>query len=257
MKRNISNKIILLFTCVVLFGCKTKKLAAVSAPKNEMDSKAGWATIIAHQTDFSFFATRASTHLAINDKNYDVTLNIRIKKGEMIWVSVTAVAGIEVARAMITPDSVKVMDRINNEYLKKSFDLIHEFANEKIDYSTLEALLIGNCVPFALNQDNELNVSAGAVNLKGKEGDLSYQLLFNAPYKPIQSELTDLVAHQSLKVENSIYQEVLNQLIPTKVMIDSKAGVKLVRVAMDYSKIQLNEPLDFPFNVPKRFSVID
>jgi hypothetical protein len=42
-----------------------------------------------------------------------------------------------------------------------------------------------------------------------------------------------------------------------KVIIDSKTGKKQFKVEMEYNKTEINIPLDFPFNVPKRFSVIE
>ena len=75
--------------------------------------------IKAGQLNFNTFSGKAKTKLDINGSSNDVTLNIRIQKGQKIWVSVTAIAGIEVARALITPDSILVINKLQGLYLRK------------------------------------------------------------------------------------------------------------------------------------------
>ena len=214
-------------------------------------------SIIAKESVFSTFSTKALTSLNLNGKEYDATLNIRIKKGEAIWVSITAFAGFEIARTIITPDSVKIMDKINGDYIKKPFSFIHEFTNKQIDYLTLESLLVGNCVPFTLNENSEITLDNALLNIKGNSQSLSYHLQFNNQFKATNTYLSDHFAQQALTVNTPVFELIANQLIPVKVSLDSKTEKKQIKVAMEYSKTQLNIPVDFPFNVPKRFSVID
>ena len=63
----------------------------------------------------------------INDSN-EVSFNIsyRSKKDSVIWISVSPLLGIEVARLMITPDSVKMLDKIHNKYEATSFESINK-----------------------------------------------------------------------------------------------------------------------------------
>src|ERR1700733_14953394 len=116
MRRNISNKLLFLCCALAIVSCKAKKqLAATQGPsvtnpvvvKPVVSSKL--AEIKKNQADFTTFSGRAKTKLDINGNSNNVTLNIRIQKGQKIWVSITAIAGIEVARALITPDSLLVI----------------------------------------------------------------------------------------------------------------------------------------------------
>ncbi|RYG21494.1 MAG: DUF4292 domain-containing protein, partial [Chitinophagaceae bacterium] len=60
----------------------------------------------------------------VNGNENNVTMLIRIEKDKKIWVSVTAIAGIEVARAVITPDSLLLRDNLNKTYARKPFSYI-------------------------------------------------------------------------------------------------------------------------------------
>lgn len=260
MKRNIWSKIIICFFCLILFSCKAKKsvLNATSAVKSSEHTDAQYLdSINQHQNNFKTFTTKANTKLSLDGKEFDVTLNIRIKKGEGIWVSITAIAGLEVARALITPDSLQVMDRINNKYLKKPFSYIRNFTNPQVDYATLESLLVGNIVPIALNGNNQFLMNDEGLNLAGSNGALNFALLLNKSFKAFKTDLSDGEAQQSLEVKVTDFEKIGGQLFPKMIGLASQSGKQQISVEMDYNKTQLDVPVEFPFNVPKRFSVID
>jgi hypothetical protein len=213
--------------------------------------------LLVNQTNYATFTTKAISKLAINDKDYDVTLNIRIKKGNLIWVSVTAFAGIEVARAFITPDSIKVLDRLNDNYTSKPFSYINDYTNDDINFPTLEAMLVGNLIPLAVKNSDKIVLENGVFLLKDKTKNMFYQVELNKDYK-VQS-LLFLALNNTQKLNSTIssFEKFENYWLPVNININSTAVNNKIDVKMDYSKTQLNLPLDFPFNVPKRFSVID
>ncbi|WP_157687336.1 DUF4292 domain-containing protein [Pedobacter psychrophilus] len=257
MKKNILSKIIFLFCVAFLFSCKSKKNIIAVPPTNNKIVKANFSKIEAKQATFNTFSTKAATNLTINDKNFDVTLNIRIKKGEAIWASITYIAGVEVARAMITPDSLKIMDRINNEYIKKQFDYIHKFSNNEIDYNALEAVLVGNCLPFVLNDNIAINQKENITTITGQTNQMVYQIGLNQLLKPQSTVLISEINQQKLEVNITAFQEILNQIFAKTISLTSIAKDKNVKLIMDYDKTFIDQPVEFPFNVPKRFSLIE
>jgi len=262
MKKNILSRLCILIFCVAIVSCKSKQKMVSSDANNsgtELDAKANanFKKILTQQTDFKTLSTKAATQLSIKGKSFDVTMNIRIKKGEGIWVSVTYFAGIEVARALITPDSIKVMDKINNEYLKKPFSFVQKYSNEKIDYATLEAILLGNCIPFTLNNKRELSVEKEGLVISGATNQIVYQVNFNSDIKPAFTSLKTADGLKNLIVNVGSFENIGGALVPKMLNIESVAGSQSIKMNMEYNKTVLNEPVDFPFNVSKRFSVID
>lgn len=250
------------FSVFLLFlnACKVKRDFISSSKTINQTSetpKTDLSSIIDHQSQFSTFTTKASTALNLNGKQNDVTLNIRIKKGEKIWISITAIAGIEVARAIFTQDSIKILDRLNEQFINKSFDFIRGFTHEKIDYQTLEALLVGNCPPFSLMDFNKLIVANDSISIIGNQQNLSYNLQFNQQFKTIDFSLSDNFGQNRLLVNTSVFEEISKQLFPANLKIEAFSNNKELKVVMFYHKTEIDIPLEFPFNVPKRFSVID
>ena len=87
----------------------------------------------------------ASAKLSYDDGSMAVgaTATIKMQKDEVIWMSVKKF-GFEIARAMITPDSLFILDRFNKEYAAEPIAYIAEKYNLPGDITTLQQILLGN-----------------------------------------------------------------------------------------------------------------
>src|SRR6476620_3320383 len=99
MKRNILNKYFFLGAVLIsLVGCQSKKIlssspaqpGSIEIPLNKINLD----DLSKKQVVFSTFSAKAKVNLTLDKNDYDITLNLRMKKNEIIWASVTAVAGI-------------------------------------------------------------------------------------------------------------------------------------------------------------------
>ncbi len=67
---------------------------------------------------------------------------LRLKRDEVIQLSVTYLLGIEVGRIEITPKGMWVIDRLNQRYVEVSFDELKTLANADLDFYSLQALFM-------------------------------------------------------------------------------------------------------------------
>jgi hypothetical protein len=265
MKRSTWNKLLLMAALVVLAGCKARKQAVVINKPNVAEKPsanpmiAKLAAIRANQTDFNTFSGKAKTKLDINGKSNDVTLNIRIQKNQKIWVSVTALLGVEVARALITPDSIQVINRLQSVYLKKPFSYIYNYTGRQVNYKTVESLLIGNTIPELVNDVNaQLQAGAnGNTVLSGNLQGLIYQLTLNSGYRVTQTSLNNQAAGQTLQVSNSEFVQTEGKVVPSQISIRSAVKNNTVQADLRYSRTEFNQVLEYPFTIPSRFSPAD
>ena len=147
MKKNTLSRIVLLCLAVLCFACRAKKEAApvVSTVPAEVSSKTESIRAITENAfGFKTLSAKAKIDFKLNNSSNGANLNLRIRNDEVIWMSITAIAGIEVARVMVTPDSIKVYNRLQGEYLAKPFSFISQYSNRKVDFKTLRNLIIGN-----------------------------------------------------------------------------------------------------------------
>jgi hypothetical protein len=266
MKKNILSKLLAAVMVVSLFSCKTKKQLVKVTPPVVTDSVAvktdntktdKITAIQARQINFNTFSGKARTHLEIDGKGYDVTLNIRIQKNKQIWVSITAIAGIEVARAVITPDSIKILNKLQRVYLKKPFSYVYQYTGRQVNYKTVESIVIGNAVPEFLNPDASMQTSGTNVIFSGILNDLNYQTTFGADLKVSNLKLANQKASQKLDVNNSSFIQADGRILPSAIGINSVAAQNSIKADLNYIKAEFDQELDTPFNEPKGYTLIN
>src|SRR5471030_172022 len=188
---------------LVVAGCKAKKqlvvnrTVPVNAPKPVDEKKVKLDAIRANQSNFTTFSGKARTKLAFSGSSNEATLNIRIKRDRKIWISVTAIAGIEVARALITPDSILLINRLQGMYVRQPFSYVYKFTGRQVNYKTLESLLTGNAVPELLNERAELQPANGNIIITGNLQELMYKLIVGPDLRVTQTNLDNPPAQQS------------------------------------------------------------
>lgn len=263
MKKNISNSLYFILMLCIVMGCSSRKSVVEIAPEAHVANTAKPAfsysgtlsSITAKQVSYQTLAIKSKASLDINNNNNDVSMNIRIKNGEAVWVSVTALAGIEVARALITPDSIKVINRLQSEYIKKPFSFIYQFANKSIDFAAVQGLFTANAFSGTLSEKAVFDVTDQQTRIKGNLSDLLYALVFNQTYNLVQNNINDLSKGEAFSVSYENFQPVSGREIPYLVNISSSAANRKLTIALKYTSVEVNPVLDFAFNPPKRFTV--
>jgi len=274
MKKNISNKVLLL-ALLTLAGCSAKKkLVAVHKPDTgiiKADTTPTGVAVIkpqhltlqqlgaiqSTQLNFETLSAKAKAKLNIDGNNNDVTLNIRIKKGQEIWVSVTALLGLEGARALITPDSIKLINRLESTYLKKPFSYIDELVGNQVSYQALEALIVGNTW-LGLVDSSAVQTSDNGLVLSGALQDIVYKLLIdkNMRLASISMSSRGIVA-RNLDVDYNGTFQASDCKLPAQINISATSIKSKINIALTFTKADINTNPQFPFQVPARYSVVN
>lgn len=140
----------------IVSPAKTDSAQAVQTVLRALDSA---------RINFQTFSSKVNIDYRGSDgKNYDVNANIRMQKDSAIWISVNAVLGIEALRALITRDSVKLLDKLNKTYKAHSVSYLQETTALPLDLIALQDLIIGNPV-FLDSNVIGYNRSADAISL--------------------------------------------------------------------------------------------
>ena len=254
---------------LVLAGCKARKQIAVTRTPVDQQPTVGPAKtpakavdakligIRAKQLNFNTFSGKAKTKLDIDGDKNDATLNIRIQRDKKIWVSVTYLIGIEVARAMITPDSIIVINKLQGVYFKKPFSFIYQYAGKQVNYKTVESLLIGNAIPELLNDRAEVGTDGANTLITGNLQDMLFKLIIGPDYKVSQTTLNNSMAAQSLQVSNSAFIQADGRVMPSQIDIASAVASKNISISMRYSNAEFDKVLEYPFVIPDRYTPVN
>lgn len=255
-KKYLSTLLLLLF----LSSCAVKKPTVSKIEIGKAVSPSEKKILISELEEtrilYSTFNGKAKTNLEINKQTFNATLNLRIKHQEAIWISVTAFMGIEVARVLITPDRIQIINRIQGEYTDKPFDYIYNFTSKEMGFKEVEDLIVGNKMEFAFDPNiNFLHTSLG-YEAQGNYGDLDFLMQFGKDFSLLQNKLYQQSTDQTLLSNYADFQEIAGLFIPRNIQILVNAEKLDLNAVMNYNSINLNEELSFPFQVPSGFKQI-
>lgn len=75
-------------------------------------------------------------------RNTKLSATLRMKKGEVIQLSVAPLLGIEVARLEISPDRILAVDRLHKQYVEVSFNELNRMTNLNFNFNVLQSLFL-------------------------------------------------------------------------------------------------------------------
>lgn len=257
------NRAAWLLIAVLFFtsACRSKKLKVEPISKNiesvivTPDGLADFhAKLAAANFDFTYLAAKAKVTFEQKGKNTSVNFSVRMKKDETIWISVNAIGTIEVARVLLSRDSVKILDRINNKYIVTDYDQISELLKVQADFQMIQQLITGS-VSDPQASWSELAKTMDAISWKFITEDHVRSEYFIDPitYKPRQLDMHDTEQKQSLTVNYGDYRPVGTYLFPFLINSYAVSQKESVKLDVQYTKVEKVDALDFPFNVPKKF----
>ncbi|MBY0245189.1 MAG: DUF4292 domain-containing protein [Sphingobacteriaceae bacterium] len=263
MKRNILNSTVLLLSLSLLFACRTKKQAVLAPPAKVavVDSllvkkEENIRLLQSKNLKFNTLSLKAKVNLNIDNQENRVTMNVKIERDKKIWVNVIALGIAEIARVLITPDSVFVLNRTESVAFKKPFSYLHGFVSKKVDFKMLQSVFVANTIDDFLTSNTDLKNEMGLWNVKNQEMDLACQIIFNTLLKPNELFLNDVKAAQSLKISYPKYTNLNSDLFPSVMEVKTAFGTKKINIDFEFFKIEQDVAVEFPFTIPKRFKII-
>lgn len=202
-----------------------------------------------------------------SETSFNITL--RAKKDSMIWVSISPLLGIEVARVLITPDSVLFLDRLHNKYEANTFETINKLLQLKVNFEIVQSLLVGNFFAYKKNE-NRFN----SVYLEDKyyilssltKHKLKRSLEEKDPNKPViqdvyvnnflyrilRMSVEDQKISKTLVTEYDDFRPTNAGMFPFK-SITRITAEKDFEIRIEFGRVTVDEPQEFPFNIPHNY----
>jgi hypothetical protein len=260
--------------CLFLFSyaCKPKERARRSDLEGK---KSEYLLQQMEQNTFTFntFSAKVGIELEQEKKKTSFRGNLRIQKDSAIWLSITPALGIEVARVLITRDTVKVLNRLNKEFFIGDYSYINQRFNIDLEFELLQSLLLGNTIAFEPDEKLKLSIDKEKYYL----GNLKKRKAKKADDKPkkIEKEKEEVISlwinQNNFKVEDFLYSDlsadrfiigsyrehflVENQLLPKELKFEFRVKEPKL-VSLEYSKVSLNQAIKFSFNISSKYEQV-
>lgn len=204
--------------------------------------------------DCKTFSAKLHVHYEGSDgKDYEFNAFIRLQKDKMIWISINALLGIEAFRAVITPDSVKVLNKLEKVYQLRSVSYLQEISHLPFNFDILQSILLGN--PIYLDSNiifyrkdlqgvSMLSIGRVFRNYITLNNDLTIKHSILDDVDPMQARSCDITYGQYEKVDTVYFSSYRKITVAEKGRLD---------IEFSFSKYSFNENLNFPFSVPKNY----
>lgn len=211
--------------------------------------------ILNNRISFTTFSGKIDVDYTSGEgKKYNVNAHLRMYRDSVIWISVTAILGIEGLRAYITKDSVKLLNKQDKVYTARSVSFLQEVTALPLDLSSLQDLLIGNPV-FLDTNIVSYSTTPGSISFQSIGGFFKNLFTIRQEDKLIQSCKLDDMDEQRSRTCYLTYDDYESKKGPqfaTKRNISVSEKNKL-DIKLDFRQYEFNETLSFPFTVPKNY----
>jgi hypothetical protein len=260
---------ILLFAITIISGChhakKTKKsdtsqttttTPTVSSTISSVDANVQQVltNLKKNELNFTELTAKMKTKVTSPDLKQSFTTNIRWKKGEKIWLSMSII-GIEGARVLITKDSIKIMDKINDRYILKPLSYLKQKALIDLSFSDIENLLLGQLLFFDASKAKYAN-NATNITLTSDALRFLTTVLFNKPSGFLNSIfVTDKMYTQTVSSAYTNYQTVLNKQFSMDRLLIIKSEGKTFELDLKFQNINSTQNLEYPFSINPNYTI--
>ena len=267
--KSVLNKVALLtLVSLLVIACKSKKNLPEGAPE-VIKLKELRAGISDGKTEYQTLRIRAQGNLETEGQNQGFRLEVRILRDSLIWAELAdPILGLKVARALITPDSLFVINRIDREYLRADISAMQQQFGVEYGFNELQNALSGNPIfddwedfelyyvpghyllsttdPARLEQEAETSKVSGTVQ-QAYISPGSFKAVQQLQFDPAEDDVYRLTFEGFEKKEGS---HAYPRIIELHYGKNEKDRLRLAVKRFEFD----DEGLPFPFNIPDGYA---
>jgi hypothetical protein len=248
-----------LFIGLLIVSCKTKKVMVAeqvaTAEKNKAEEVI--ANHYKNKIDFQTASIKASVSFENSKQSLDATADVRIKKDEIIWINLK-VFGLPMAKAIITPNRVSFYEKLNSVYLDGDFKYLSELLGTDLDFNKVQNLLLGQPMDDLRKEEFVMEIAENYFKIKNKNQTETqkYFSFESANYLLKIQDLNQPAKNRGITIVYPAFQTIDNMFLPTGISILAKQKDQ-VKIEVGYKKINFNENLTYPYDIPKGYTPIN
>lgn len=290
-----------LLACVplVLVACATRKKPQ-AAEARTLEPRNAATLIAAIESGMGaaphYYSAKADVAYRTATDSKSFKAHVRVVKDSAAWLSVVPALGIEVARALLTKDSLQFMDKLNDTYWRGDTAAARRRFGMQPGLDLLQDALLGRPIGLDPEEKYRSDREEGLYTLTSKERrkflraaeDLSpgdtlpndkdmrekklertlrkaekidamvYKYWIDPDSMRISRiSITDLAHDRRADVRYTEWTLVDGTPLPQMVVLSLAAPGQSVSGTLQLDRIQLNGPLNLPFRIPEKFKALD
>jgi hypothetical protein len=149
-----------LVVCSVLMtGCSNEQRIADGKPLRSRDPNNILKRYDKEALKWDWIGFKLDTEINVEGKSDSFTMNVRMARDSAIWISLSPALGVELARVLLLPDSVRVISKVpsNKFVFEGNYKQLEKSLGIPFDFYTFQDLFSGN--PLGLNPQDDKFIS--------------------------------------------------------------------------------------------------
>ncbi len=270
--------ILVLVLSVCLWACRTANVGTNEKKENLRSAKI-IENVTANAPTYAKASYKFSCEYSVNGGSPDsFSGNLRVSRDSLLWVSLRSF-NIEGFRLLVSNDSVKVLNRLKNEYYLEDISALVNFANVDLSYNDLQSILLNEFFRYQSDNDfekeDDYNSCVDSLYYCVSRVSQKKQKRPNGNYAEIRGSViqTMKVIPGTFKVKN-LYLEDLEdgrnafveydkftrygeQLFPQNMNIYVEYGNSSATMKFTINDFAIDDELTFPFKIPAKYTKIN
>lgn len=262
---------ILFILAITAFSCRTKKV--IESPNATVKLKG--ADVIqffdsVKVKEFEFRYLSAKANVSYTDKSGETNsfdINVRMTYDSAIWISITPLLGIEVARVLIRTDSIFLLNRLNRSVMRRDFNYFEDWLRARVNFEMVQAVIVGNYFQYLEKEkikslyDEQPYFILSTLNKRqarraSEEKDPSKPVIqdfwIDGNYRIARSRITDEPKNRYIEASYKNFTEVSGKLFPNNLVVTVASSTPTI-IKVEYTKVESEETMQMPFSIPAKY----
>ena len=236
-------------------SCKSTKVLADGKVDGNLSAKAIVKNHYANTTNFNTLSGKMRIDYSDGESSRGVSVSLRMEKDKAIWMS----APLGMVKAYITPGRVSFYNKLQNEYFDGDFAYLSKFLGTELDFEQVQNLLMGQAL-FNLREGKyDASIVNGDYQLKPKKAMELFKVMFQVEpknFKMAAQQLSQPLKKRLLQINYTDYQKIDKYILPQRIAVAAIEGEDRNTVDIEYKNIEFDQPMNFPYKIPKGFKEI-
>lgn len=234
----------------------------------------------------TLYAKRVDVSLVNEKESNSFKALLKIQRDSFIQISVTAPLGIEIARVLLTTDSIKFADVYHKKYFLSDYSYLSDKYDAHISYDCIQKILTNMFFNFEIcggganrikkykldRVDNGYELSTVEERAlsrkikklykkrrKNKDFILILQKILIDPqsFRPLSMSVEDVEEDMGVSVNYEDFKNFSGKIFPGKIMFKLFSGHDKTSFELKFQKIEFDVPVEPNFKISSKYKKID
>ena len=243
---------------LALSSCHPKKhavkegeAAATQLTKEQRKVSTIVTQVNANRQDVIGIRAKMSLHLTLGSKSATVGGSLKMKRDEIIQLSLTALGLLEVGRMELTPEYLFIQDRMHKQYMQVAWKDVEIFRQADVDFGIFQALFWNELFTpgksgTPAESDFTLSTKEGRVQLDtDSRRTLTAQFLVDVTRYLVSQATVGTPTRSDLGFDCQYknWAKLGDKVFPNELELNVRAGSRKINADISLSRLQVDEQM--------------